>query len=446
MIKNYITTGILIFLLLFNFSFSDAQTIIYNTEENGIKGCTLPVSNKINISYTPPSEFVKERLANRANPCSTIEVIYNGFPTDIFGGPGEAQLAFQFAVDIWETLLDSPVTITIDATFAPAALGNLGSAGPEFYATVPGQGPNTLYPAALAEKLIGSELNGTNSVDIGCNFNSNVDWYFGTDGNAGTQIDFVSVVLHELGHGLGITGFHFVNNNLGYVRREPSGLSIALDGSSQFNSIWDSFIDAGDIFGNPISILNATNFPEASDLMLVAFTSDNLTCNSPLATAQNGGDAPKTFAPSTYSGGSSYSHWDENTFNGTSNALMTPILDNGEAIHDPGNITLGFMEDMGWSLCQGSLSTNDFTLEDIKVSPNPFVNSITINLPSTLSIEEFDISIIDINGRKILKQTTDIINGKIEISNLANLKTALYFLNIESKTSDLRITKKIIKQ
>src|SRR5690606_24816502 len=85
--------------------------------------------------------------------------------------------------------------------------------------------------------------------------------------------------------------------------------------------------------------------------LLTQFTSNDLYCNSPLATAENGGSNPPTYAPSTWNGGSSYSHWDESTFNGTVNALMTPQIGAGEAIHDPGPLALAFMEDMGWGIC-----------------------------------------------------------------------------------------------
>ena len=144
--------------------------------------------------------------------------------------------------------------------------------------------------------------------------------------------------------------------------------------------------------------------------------------------------------------GTSYSHWDESTFNATETALMTPFLGPGEDIYDPGNVTLGFMEDMGWTLCQGSLSTNDFALDDLKVSPNPFTNTITIELPPQIANQEFNISIVDINGRVINNIESKIRSGEVRISNLNNLDKSIYFLKIESTTSDISITKKIIKK
>ena len=34
-----------------------------------------------------------------------------------------------------------------------------------------------------------------------------MDWYYGLDGNHGQQLNLLSVVLHEFGHGLGFSSF-----------------------------------------------------------------------------------------------------------------------------------------------------------------------------------------------------------------------------------------------
>lgn len=63
--------------------------------------------------------------------------------------------------------------------------------------------PGTYYPAALANALAGRDLDPGQS-DIRIVFDGQASWSFATDGEpqAG-QVDFVSVALHELGHGLG---------------------------------------------------------------------------------------------------------------------------------------------------------------------------------------------------------------------------------------------------
>jgi hypothetical protein len=135
--------------------------------------------------------------------------------------------AFQYAADIWGSILDSPVTVYIQSSFTPLACtatsATLGSAGAiQIFRDFPGaEFPNTWYHVALANKLAGFDLapgpNGTANDDIIARFNSNlgqptclagIGWYYGFDANHGTNIDLVTVLIHEFGHGLGFSGFY----------------------------------------------------------------------------------------------------------------------------------------------------------------------------------------------------------------------------------------------
>jgi hypothetical protein len=125
--------------------------------------------------------------------------------------------AFQFAANLWGGLVTSSVTIRVGAHFDPLTCSSteamLGLAGATTvhrnFAGAPRA--NTWYPQALANSLAGTDLDPT-ADDIGATFNSAIGttcpfpnvWYYGLDRNPpGTKIDFVTVVLHELGHGLG---------------------------------------------------------------------------------------------------------------------------------------------------------------------------------------------------------------------------------------------------
>jgi len=148
------------------------------------------------------------------------------------GNPGttvgqQALNVFQFAANVWGSILDSPVTIYIQASFVPLACtptaGTLGSAGPiQVFGGFPNaELPNTWYHVALANKLAGADLapgpNGTASDDIVARFNSvlgtpgcltTLHWYYGLDDNHGANIDLATVLLHEFAHGLGFSGFY----------------------------------------------------------------------------------------------------------------------------------------------------------------------------------------------------------------------------------------------
>lgn len=127
---------------------------------------------------------------------------------------------FAQAASIWGSILPSPVTILVRSQFNPqtctATSATLGSAGPRsIHANFTGAIlPNYWYYQALANRLSGSDNNGTLE-DINATFNSNIDagcfgpgntWYYGFDGlEPATGIELLPVVLHEMGHGLGFS-------------------------------------------------------------------------------------------------------------------------------------------------------------------------------------------------------------------------------------------------
>ena len=152
---------------------------------------------------------------------ATMQVSYNGFTP-------QAQAAFQRAVDIWAGLVSSPRPIRITATVATLGPGVLGSAGATCYhGNFPGAPvTNTWYPNPLADRLSNSDISASgcdepgepseDDFEIGASFSSTANWYYGTDGNTPSgQVDFVSVVLHEIGHGLGFSGFASVSAGVG---------------------------------------------------------------------------------------------------------------------------------------------------------------------------------------------------------------------------------------
>ena len=128
---------------------------------------------------------------------------------------------FQAAAARWSTMLDTNVDILVESSFAPleGSLDSavLGSAGPRTlhrdFSSAPKAG--TWYPVALANKFTGSDLSPT-LPDIVMRFNGDLDkptclgtqsWYYGLDGNEpAADSDLFVVVLHELAHGLGMSG------------------------------------------------------------------------------------------------------------------------------------------------------------------------------------------------------------------------------------------------
>ncbi len=287
-------------------------------------------SDKIERTFIPPSESF---LLKSGEPKSNIEVNYISFPT-------EARIAFEHAVGIWESIIESDVTIRMVALWSDDLEDKvLGSCGPEtYYANFPNAPyDNVFYAVALAEKIANKELNGDSRYDIVANFSSKINWYFGIDGGSSDdQYDFVSVVLHEIAHGLGFTGFFFVNNTIG--------------GYGYFNSGDIASFDQLIVNSSGTQLLDPTEYPIYSRALGDALQSERLYAHSPVAMNANNGYRPRLYAPAEYDGGSSIYHLNESTYPaGTPNSLMTYAIGRSEAIHDPGPLTQGIMEDIGWS-------------------------------------------------------------------------------------------------
>jgi hypothetical protein len=76
-------------------------------------------------------------------------------------------------------------------------------------------------------------------------------------------------------------------------------------------------------------------------------TSDDLFWGGEHGNAANDGKPLKLFAPTTWSNGSSYSHLDDKTYDGGSDAFLTSQGDNIPNINI-GPRVLGMLADMGW--------------------------------------------------------------------------------------------------
>jgi hypothetical protein len=260
---------------------------------------------------------------------ATFEVTYHGFSA-------AAQVAFQAAVDIWAVLLTSPVPIRVDATFTPLEEGVLGQAGPTQIVQnfSPAAVKDTWYGSALASKLAGTDVS-PGEPHIAAEFSSAFpNWHFGGMPVPASDYDFTSVVLHELGHGLGFFGSANVGAN--------GAGSVGFNG---LPAIWDTFVRNA----QGEQILDAAKFPNPSKKLAGQLRSARLFFDGPFAKASNLSSPVRIYAPLTWEPGSSYSHQDEVTFgSGHASSLMTPQIGRGEGIHAPGDVGLGILTDMGW--------------------------------------------------------------------------------------------------
>lgn len=294
--------------------------------------------------------FVSRQMVRRkqAKRTATIEVSYGSGFTD------EAQEAFQRAVEIWEAHIASPVTMRVDASFGNLEENVLGGAGPNFLYAVDMNGDDdfdTVFGDALADAL-SREDQQAGEPDIVATFNRNRDdWHFGEGDAPSGTIDFTSVVLHEIGHGLNYFDVTSVDGN---GAGQYGDLDFNGDGSPDgIPSIFTRFLAQQSTDGSLTSLTNASAFPNPSEELGDALTGGALVFNADSAnigaTQGAGPVPPEIYAPSSFQPGSSIAHLDERTYPFESpNALMTPRINTAETNRLPGPIMCGQLYDMGW--------------------------------------------------------------------------------------------------
>ncbi len=175
---------------------------------------------------------------------------------------------YQYVAGIWGAALQSDVTITVNAGWealtCSATSAVLGSASSwNFWHDFSGGKPGTWYPQAVANKIAGVNLSdgqaddgtGYGNVDIKTQFNVNLGntgcfpgggFYLGLDGNAGAQTNFMTTLLHEIGHGL---GFSLGTTNSQTGRRVlADGTAYApAPGNGGLPSIWETYMYDGSL-------------------------------------------------------------------------------------------------------------------------------------------------------------------------------------------------------
>ena len=243
--------------------------------------------------------------------------------------PSLARPAVQAAVDIWSENFASTVPVNVNVKWGSSSgYGVLASASAKNnFSNFNGAPDKTLYYAsALANALAGRDLD-PNSPEVEISITSNAPWYYGTDGNCPARsFDLVSVILHEMGHGLGFVSGNYYDAFSGFGR---------VDQPTPFDA-YAQLPDGRRLADMPSPSLEAGK----------AMTSD-LVWSGENAVKANNGIKPKLYTPSTYEPGSSISHLDEATFSqSVDNAVMTPNLDSGEVFHLPGPLVLAMFEDM----------------------------------------------------------------------------------------------------
>ena len=289
-------------------------------------------------SHSQIPKIFKANLEKKSN----FIPIYNNVPAT-------AKQAIQAAIDVWSENFSSSVPINVNITWSkPVNNSVLASASAKnVFANFPGAPDKTLYyTSALANALAGRDLD-VNDVELEIDVASTANWYLGIDGLCPPRsYDLVSVILHEMAHGLGFMSGSYYDQSTGEGRLlQPTP--------------FDAYAQLPD--GRRLVDMPSPSLETGKAMTSTLFWSGEK------AIKANNGIRPLLYTPAIYERGSSVSHLDEKTFSNTGeNSVMTPSLDAGEVFHLPGSLLLAMFEDLRQKPPAGKVNSAPDSPQNVK--------------------------------------------------------------------------------
>ncbi len=356
--------------------------------------CLQHIDRDMHTFVAPP-----RNMASRAS-CASFEFSYFG------SAPQTVKDGLAYAADIWASQLVSQVPIRVNIVYISwQALGtSIASPIRNFPGAVDS---STWYPYALADAIAGRDLR-PGEDDITIFLNNSTNWYFGLDGNVPAgQIDFVSVALHELGHGLGFTSLsnkRMSEGSFGMITAADLMLpALPFPPLEGLPGIFDHHLIHGP---SGLFLTNTTFFANPSQQLGDFFTGGQVFLTGPELLLANGNQTAQAYASPTFSFGTSMTHLDESLYPpGDTNTLMSPFIGNAEANHNPGPIVLGLFQDLGWELC-GDVGIEEEKAANwaMEVYPNPLKDRLFLRWQQPLQSSGV-FRLYDIQGRLMMEKS-----------------------------------------
>lgn len=265
-------------------------------------------------------------LAQAGEP--TLKDNKNVFSISGTNVPDSVMKVMEFCTDVWSQYISTTVPIQVSVSWQELKSNVNAYAKPTNYYSLDG----IYYPAALAEKLKGKNLNGNNA-DIEVVINKTLKWYL--DPNqiptslAKSQYDLTTTLIHELAHGLGYIG-NITSDNL-ETTDFPSP------------TIFDMWVS--DSTGTLLVSKTENSFSLNNNQL----TSDSLFWEGRYSKAYCG-EKLELYAPKTFNSGSTVYHLNEEKYpTGCGYELMTPVLRQTEIFREPDFATISMLADLGWN-------------------------------------------------------------------------------------------------
>jgi hypothetical protein len=352
--------------------------------------------------------------------CS-FNVTYTGFST-------ADSTAFSYATSIWTYYLNSTIPIKINTvafTYPGGPLAITFSNGRKDFAGATYD--STWYPTSLANAMTGVEQN-PGEVDMDIYVNNAFSWYYGTDGiTPAGKYDFVSVITHEIGHGLGFTSLakkDTTTGSIGCLQMSdfaPVVTSFPWPNQDTLPGIYDLFIE--NISGTPL-----TSFADPSTALGTQLSNNNQYFNGPYTLAANGGVRARLHAPATFELGTSILHLNESTYPvGNAEELMTPYITAGNSHHYVGPMTIGVLQDIGWVKYVG-IDETEKSNAGWDIVPNPANDYVFI---TRLPKGEKEIIVTNLSGQIVENYSSSGLQERIDLSGLPN---GLYSVSVRQSS------------
>lgn len=430
----------------------DFSTLISKPAPDDHEVCTINPTEHNTFFYLEPDPKLKDLVRKSAGSIFEVDFFVNENKScGDQSWPTEASSAFLYALDIWAAHLNSKVPIKVSATWNENETDDdtitLGSAAPSVVVQIPGIGkPDTFYPIAHLSALAGTPIRDQlDDVDYDINVTMNCGypgWYFGIDAKTPpNHIDFVTVILHEIGHGIGF---------IGSVQEVSEDSETAKWGFSDppTPGIFDRFV----VDGEDHFLIDETEYPNPSAALFEALTGkrggiflEGEEINHTL-TSQHASKGV-LYSPDEFRKGSSYSHLDQQTFSNTENALMRPSMDRASAIHTPGPLFCGLLRDMEWPLGDACLEKYLRPFASILTQDDEFhfgISFIDDPVQQTIIIENSQIADTPLNiSGEIIGDNFDLIGPSqftVEPGNFATFQVLYNPSEVGIHTAELTLT------
>lgn len=342
------------YIFMFNFNTSQGTSITASTTVMATLAGAAPAAAPFTVNFNA--------VGTAQSPCSNTEWFDTTPAAPVGGNPGttrgeQRRNAMLRAADSLAQQIASPIPLAIDACWDNLGTGNsvtLAQAGPRaIIRDLPAMDRKyTWYAGPPAARLAGTTLCRASNDDcsvaeIRATFNNQVDtnnalgtvsFYYGYNALGGNSIDFISVGMHEITHGLGFISLVDLDGSFG------AGAGAEADGLDDIFSTHIAWLQEGTL--RPFHLLSNSERLSAAVAGTNLKWTDASATNSPLnplGFLSAPGNLVQLYAPNPITVGSSVSHINQDGYTGE---LMRPM-----SIGTPRELGLSrnMLDAVGWS-------------------------------------------------------------------------------------------------